>query len=188
MTMRRASVLAAALLLAFPLAAALAGEKLGGEASEIAVVTSTVEKIDLAAREVTLKGEDGRSETVKVDPEVRNLPQVRVGDRVTVKYYRSIAIFVTPPGGLPSVSETSALQRAALGEKPSGRISNVVEATVNVEAVDLEKRTVTVRGPKGNVAVVGVGDRVKHLDRIKAGDQVVTRYVEAVAVSVEAPE
>jgi hypothetical protein len=66
-------------------------------------------------------------------------------------------------------------------------ITSVVEATANVEAVDLKKRTVTVKGPKGNVNTVKVGDHVKKLDQVKVGDQVVVRYTEAVAISVEKP-
>jgi len=46
---------------------------------------------------------------------------------------------------------------------------------------------VTVKGPKGNVNTVKVGDHVKNLDQVKVGDQVVVRYTEAVAISVEKP-
>jgi hypothetical protein len=168
-------------------AAVLAADKPGGEVAELTVVTATVQKIDMATREVTLKGEDGKVETIKVGPEARNLGQVQVGDKVTAKYYEAVAIFVTPPGGQPSVSETTDIERAALGQKPAGVITSVVEATANVEAVDLKKRTVTVKGPKGNVNTVKVGDHVKKLDQVKVGDQVVVRYTEAVAISVEKP-
>jgi len=168
-------------------AAVPAADKPGGEASELVVVTATVQKIDMATREVTLKGEDGKIETVKVGPEARNLGQLKVGDKVTAKYYQALAIFVAPPGGQPSVSETTDVERAALGQKPGGQITNVVEATATVEAVDLKKRTVTVKGPKGNVNTVKVGDHVKKLDQVKVGDQVVVRYTEAVAISVDKP-
>jgi len=183
---RIATCLFLALCLIVP-AAVLAADKPGGEVGELTVVTATVQKIDMATREVTLKGEDGKVETIKVGPEARNLGQVQVGDKVTAKYYEAVAIFVTPPGGQPSVSETTDIERAALGQKPAGVITTVVEATANVEAVDLKKRTVTVKGPKGNVNTVKVGDHVKNLDQVKVGDQVVVRYTEAVAISVEKP-
>ena len=175
-----------AICLALP-AASLAADKPGVEASELTVVTATVEKIDMATREVTLKGEDGKLETVKVGPEARNLDQVKVGDKVTLKYYESVAVFVAPPGGKPSVTETTDIERAALGAKPGGKITNVVEATATVEAVDLNKRTVTFKGPEGNVKTVKVSDLVKRLNEVKAGDRIVVRYTEAVAVSVEKP-
>lgn len=165
---------------------AVAGEKPGVETAELVVATATVEKIDLSTREVTLKGEDGTLETVKVGPEARNLSQVNVGDKVTMKYYQALAIFVTPHAGMPSVTEATNLQRAPLGAKPSGQVTNVVERTAIVEAMDPAKRTVTIRGPGGSRNTMKVGDQVK-LDQINVGDQVVARYTEAVAISVEKP-
>jgi len=167
---------------------AVAADMPGGEVSDLVVVTATVEKIDMSTREVTLKGTDGKLETITVGPEARNLGQVKVGDVVTMKYYQSLAIFVAPPGGEPSVSETTDVERAALGKKPAGQVTKVTQATVTVEAVDLEKRTVTVKGPKGNVTTLKVGDQVKRLNEVKVGDQIVARYTEAVAISVEKPK
>lgn len=183
---RRLLASLAALIFVLSAAIAVADEKPGGEASQLVVVTATVEKIDLETREVTLKGGDGKLETVKVGPEARNLGQVKVGDKVTMKYYQALAIAVTPPGNAPSVTEATEVQRAPLGEKPAGQVSKVVEATATVEALDLLKRTVTLKGPKGNVRTFKVGDQVR-LDQVKVGDQVVTRYTEALAISVEKP-
>jgi Cu/Ag efflux protein CusF len=162
-------------------------DKPGVQTSELTVVTATVEKIDMKTREVTLKGEGGKSETIKVGPEARNLDQLKVGDKVTMKYYESVALFVAPPGGKPSVSETTEIERAAKGQKPGGVVTTVVEATATVEAVDLAKRTVTVKGPEGKVKTVKVSDAVKRLNEVKVGDQIVLRYTEAVAISVDKP-
>jgi Cu/Ag efflux protein CusF len=167
-------------------AAAIAADKPGGEATDLVVVTATVEKIDLETREVTLKGKDGKLETIKVGPEARNLDQLKVGDKVTFKYYQALAIFVSDPGEKPSMSEATNVQRAPLGAKPGGQVTNVVEAVATVEAVDPAMRTATIRGPRGNVHTMKVGDHVQ-LDRVKVGDQVTVRYTEALAVSVEKP-
>src|SRR6185436_9453024 len=62
-----------------------------GTVSESTVtVSAIVTKIDLKARKVTLRGPDGKSETIKVPDEVQNLPQVKVGDEVVVVYHESI--------------------------------------------------------------------------------------------------
>jgi len=53
--------------------------------------TATVESIDQASRLVTLRGEDGHATTLLVSEEVRNLPQVKTGDKVTVSYYEALA-------------------------------------------------------------------------------------------------
>ena len=47
-------------------------------------VTATVTKIDYATREVTLKAEDGQVYSFVASEDVRNLAQVKVGDRVHV--------------------------------------------------------------------------------------------------------
>jgi Cu/Ag efflux protein CusF len=175
----------AAVLLAFA-SFCTAGEKPGGAVEDLLVVTSIVEKVDLKTREVSLRGEDNRLETIKVGPDARNLEQLKVGDRVTLKYYQALAIFIAPPGEQPSRSETSDVQRAPVGSKPGGRATNVVEATAKIEALDLQKRTATIRGPRGNVHTLKVGDEVR-LDKVQVGDLVKVRYTEAVAVSVDKP-
>jgi len=52
--------------------------------------TATVQAIDLDKRVVTLKGEKGNVFDLKVGEEAKNLPQVKVGDRVTVQLYESL--------------------------------------------------------------------------------------------------
>lgn len=52
-----------------------------------------------------------------------------------------------------------------------------------VDAVDKEKGTVTLKGPKGRAVTLGVKDKSK-LDVLAVGDPVVATYIEAVAVQV----
>src|SRR5262245_12838534 len=47
--------------------------------------TATVQAIDLAHREVTLKGPEGNVETVMVPPEVRRITDIKVGDEVNIQ-------------------------------------------------------------------------------------------------------
>jgi Cu/Ag efflux protein CusF len=171
-------------LFLFSAVPAFAADKPGGTAAELVVVTATVEKIDMATREVTLKGANGKLETIKVGPEARNLGQLKVGDKVTFKYYQGLAISVGPVGDKPPMKETGGGERAPRGAKPGGQVTTVVEAGATVEAVDLEKRTATIRGPRGNVNTLKVGDQVQ-LDKVKAGDKVSIRYTEALAISVK---
>jgi hypothetical protein len=53
-------------------------EAMGG--GDVTAVTAQVQAVDLAKRIVTLKGPEGNVFDVKVGDEVRNLPQVKVGD------------------------------------------------------------------------------------------------------------
>jgi hypothetical protein len=55
--------------------------------------------------------------------------------------------------------------------------------TAKVEAIDYDKRTVTLMGPQGNRRMVKVDESVKRLNEVKPGDEVVVRYTEAVAIA-----
>jgi hypothetical protein len=54
-------------------------------------------------------------------------------------------------------------------------VVDTMQVTANVEAVDWHKRTITLRGPQGNVTTYKVGDGVTRLNDVKMGDQVVLR-------------
>lgn len=70
------------------------------------------------------------------------------------------------------------------GEKPSMKTGGLVTVTAKVEAIDPASRTLTLKGPKGNVVTIKVGDQVKNLDQVKVGDQVIAKYYEALAIRV----
>ena len=60
-----------------------------------------------------------------------------------------------------------------------------VKATV--EAIDLQNRVVTLKGPKGKVFDLKVGEEAKNLPQVKVGDEVVAKYYESIAVQVQKP-
>ena len=72
-----------------------------------AEIVATVERVDAARRTVSLKGPRGNVVTMDVGEEVRNLPQVKVGDRVVVTYARALALELKK-GGPASASASSA--------------------------------------------------------------------------------
>ena len=58
------------------------------------------------------------------------------------------------------------------------------EAMVTVTKVDKENRTVTFRGPKGNLGTLTVPPEGQNFDQVKAGQQYRMKYVEAVALEI----
>lgn len=174
-------------LLLLSAAVCAAADLPGGTVKNVMVSMATVEEIDIATREVTLKGEEGEAPvTIVVGPEVRNLEQVRVGDRVTITVSEELAIFAAPQGGSPSITETLEDRRTPLGGKPGRSVTDVVETTVTIVALDLAKHTALIREHSGDLRPIRVSDRM-NLDGIKVGDQVVVRHTKAVAISVENP-
>jgi hypothetical protein len=148
-------------------------------------LTATVKAIDLDKRLVTLQGPKGNEVTIQVDERAKNLPQVKVGDQVKVKYYEALAFRVVPPGqAAPPPSATSAITTAQPGEKPAGVAGREVTVTVTIEAINQKAGTVTFKGPQGNSETVKAQDP-NNLRLIKVGDQVEITYTEALAISVE---
>jgi len=150
-------------------------------------VTATVESIDLATRAVTLKGPDGKVMGLKVSEEVKNLPQVKVGDKVTVTYYESIAAQIIKPGTGPASAAQQAVATAKPGEKPAGAMVQQVTVVAAVEAIDKTTQHVTLKGPEGKTVEVKVKNP-KNLEGVKVGDEVAITYTEAMAISVEKPK
>jgi hypothetical protein len=67
----------------------------------------------------------------------------------------------------------------------AGGAGELLTVTATVEAVDQGKRIVTLKGPEGDVFDVKVGKEVRNLKQVKAGDLVVAKYFEAVAIEVK---
>ena len=149
-----------------------------------AVMTATVVAIDLQQRIVTLKGENGEVRDIKVGEEAVNLPQVKVGDLVTVKFYESIAVEVIKPGTVMGAGEKTAIVRAKPGEMPGGMVAKQVSVTATITAIDKQKSTITLKGPEGKPATVKVLDPA-NLEKVKVGDELMITYTEALAISVE---
>ena len=166
---------------------ASAGKKPSVFKENVVTGTATVEAIDLEKRIVTLKRADGSVFDLAVGPQVRNLPQVKVGDEVVVKYYQSIAVQVKKPGATEGSTVKETVTRAKPGEKPAGVVAKQVTVTATVEKIDKKKMIATLKGPEGKVVDVKVRDP-KNLENVNVGDQVDITFTEAVAVSVEKPK
>jgi uncharacterized membrane protein (UPF0127 family) len=71
---------------------------------------------------------------------------------------------------------------------PGGRaVSQAVSLTATVEAIDSEKRVVSLKGPKGGVVDVEVPQGAANFDQIKVGDKVQVDYHESVALFLGKP-
>jgi hypothetical protein len=64
-------------------------------------------------------------------------------------------------------------------------IADAVRVTASVEAIDKDKRLVTLKGPDGNNFVVHAGPEVRNFDQIKVSDLVVVRYIEALTLELK---
>jgi hypothetical protein len=150
-----------------------------------AIRRTAVEAVDHATRTVTLKGSEGRPRTLKVDTAVRNFAQVQQGDQVLAESYEETAIVVRSSAAQPTAGEAGGVAVAPRGAKPGVADVETRGMTATVEAIDLQHRTVTLRGPQGNAVTLQVGAQVKQCEQGKVGDEVMVRHTEAVAITVQ---
>ncbi len=149
-------------------------------------MTATVTAVDPKTRMITLRDVDGETAvTFKASQEMRNLEQLKVGDRVTVEYYESVAIQVQPPGD-PVNDVRAAVDRAEPGDKPGGVLAQHTTITAIVEKLDKKNSMATLRGQKGDLQTITVRDP-KKLANVNVGDRVVITYTEIVTAAVRAP-
>jgi hypothetical protein len=156
-------------------------------AESLLQMTATVTAIDPSTRIVTLRGERGATTTVQVGPEVRNLAQVRVGDKVVVGYYQGVLAEVKKPGeGSQGVETASAATRARPGERPAGAAGTAIRETVTIESVDTSFETVTFKRQDGSTRLYAVETPQgrEFIRKLRKGDQVEVTYIEALAVEV----
>jgi hypothetical protein len=152
--------------------------------AQTVTTSAVVEAIDLDSREVTLKGANGKTVTVHADERIRNLDQVKVGDRVNIKYTTAVAVQLKPAGAAaPSETVTEDITHTRPGGKPAGVSRRTDTIVAEITAIDPAKPSVTLRGPKGNSLEMEVA-HPEYLKEVHVGDQVQVTYVEAVAVSV----
>lgn len=154
-------------------------------------VSATVEAIDLDSRMVALLAPDGRKFTMQAGPEVRNLSQINVGDRVITRYYTAIAAELRQRGDGTGATEApvvdTALGRAAEGDRPAGAVGRQVRQSVRITTVDKKNHVVNFYGSDGLVRSLPVRtpEAQQFIAKLEPGDEVEVTYTEALAVSVE---
>jgi hypothetical protein len=191
--MNRAIVLAIAALLIGPQAVLAQKPSLQGgavvasEPGKVVVVAAaevvaTVVAIDKATRTVTLKGPQRTVDVVAGD-EVRNFDQIRLGDRVAVKYQEALTLELKKTRTTGAPTETEVAVRSKPGERPGGSVKREITILADVVAVDPKKSIISLKGPRGNVVDLKV-QNPDHFKVVKKGDQVEAVYSEAIAVAV----
>lgn len=179
--------LAAAALAMGAVASCNGAAPVGVEFSDAVVVTADVVAIDKVGRIVTLIGPEGNKVDIEAGDEVRNFDQIKLGDKVKVTYYESVALYLGIPGSQPEVDATQAVVRAAEGERPGGMVARTIDVSASVRAIDRKKRELTLKLADGDVVKIEVDPSVKAFDTLKVGDSIHARLTRALAIAVEAP-
>jgi Cu/Ag efflux protein CusF len=152
----------------------------------LASASAVIQVIDSGTRAITLKFDDGSINTVVAGPEIQRFNDLKVGDKVTFKYYESVVYAIQQPGAKPPVAEATGIVRNQSGA-PGGVAARRLTATVTVQVINPTIPSITVKKEDGSTMSFKVEDP-KNLAGVKVGDKVQVTYTQALAVSVESPK
>src|SRR3954464_5700297 len=89
-------------------------------------VTAQVMAIEKGTRTITLKGPDGKTADVVAGEEVKNFPQIKVGDFVVVEVMQSLALELRKTKGGEAIAAREGAVTAKPGERPAAMQARAV--------------------------------------------------------------
>jgi Cu/Ag efflux protein CusF len=114
---------------------------------------------------------------------MKRFSELKVGDKVTAKFYENVVIRMKRPGESDVVSATKNTTGAEQ-ELPGGTRAKQKTLTVEITAIDPVASTISFNGPNNWKYTSKVQDTAA-LSGVKVGDKVDIVWTEAMLVSVE---
>jgi hypothetical protein len=193
-TTRLASAGAIALLAATPLLTTATPAWAGKDAaianavpeSEELTAEATIKAIDPSTRTLSLARPSGETFTVTAGPTVR-LQLLKVGDRISVKFYRSVAFMLSTPSQKVPDNVLSAAAARPVGA-PGGLALTQIRVSGTVVSIDLATHSLQLVNPSGGRVYtfwVTNPKRQAQLPRLKVGDTLTAVVTDALAVDVQ---
>ncbi|MGD9889431.1 MAG: hypothetical protein AB7S56_09230 [Halothiobacillaceae bacterium] len=149
---------------------------------------ATVTAVNPKTREITLRDNTGEITTIVAGDEVRNFPQIKVGDILRVRMLQSLLMEVRPHNTLVTRTEVEeGVALAPKGGQPGMATGRRITTVVTIQALDMKKDFVKFTLPNGEVrtttAKSAAGKELLHT--LKVGDQVDVVFTDAVGISLE---
>jgi len=151
--------------------------------SESATVRATVVAVDLKTREVTLKGEDGKTFEVQAGSHVEHLDQIKPGDVVAATLTESVAFQVVKKGERPSGVSESVTKNAG----QSGEVGRTMTTWFRIAAYDRDTHVLWVTTSKGLTKKITVQDPKAQakLANLSPGNTVKVTYTQTLALTLD---
>jgi hypothetical protein len=162
-----------------------AQEHLVGIGSETVVtIHGKIVSVNRPKKLVTLEGPNGKQVTLQVyNP--YNLAAAKPGERFVAKFYEIATVRKLMPGeSLPPASLAQGIISATPGQTPGAAVGTRVQLLVTVDAIDKNKKTITVEGPDGAAETVSVANPA-NLKYVKVGEKIVITLSKVVAIALE---
>lgn len=153
---------------------------------ETLTATAEVVAVDPATRQLTLRGPLGGEISGRVDEDVKNLGQVKVGDLVSISYHASVVLSAAKPGEPNPLFTGGEASTAEEGQRPAASVSAQSKHTVSVVSVDPEKRSIVLQGEDGTLFPVEVErpEFARKLQTVRPGDKIDVVATEALIAEV----
>jgi hypothetical protein len=179
---------AAAVLMATTLfaCAETAEPPMPAERESLVTGRAVVESVNQQTRQVVLRGENGRVQSITAGPQVRNLPQLQAGDVVRLDYYESVSVKMADPSTDSAPEGVVVTERAPVGGTPGASTAAAVRMVVQFISYDPDTDIATFTTPDGVVHTVTVDPEMRDFAAdLESGDRVDLTMTEALAVSIE---
>ena len=147
---------------------------------ESKTVTATVEAVDQGTRTVTLKLADGTYETIVAPASVERFNAIKVGDRMTARYYDNVVLRLKRPGEKDVDTAKDAITKTP-GVSPGATAATQRTITATITAIDLKVPSISFSGPNNWKYSQRVED-VNALKQVKVGDKIDITWTEALMV------
>ncbi len=149
---------------------------------EMRTSTVVVEAIDVQNRQVTAKKDDGTYEVYYIPEAVKQFETLKVGDKITAKYYENIVLQLKAPGEASVDKSSSAVTRSDTATAGTAARQRTITATIT--AIDPNLPSITFTGPNNWKYSTRVQDKAA-LAKVKVGDKVDITWTEARILSLE---
>ncbi len=126
---------------------------------------------------------------VDADPGPRRAQEFKGGS--AMKFIPALlctAWFTVLCGGMAVAQDTKPAAITVLEDASPIMYGRSAKIKATVEAVDLDARDITLKGPKGRLSTLRVEERVRNLSQVQLGDEVIVRYHESVGLQLRKTE
>jgi hypothetical protein len=140
---------------------------------KVTKVTGVIEKVDTDKHMMSIKLDNGKKQTLKVDKSVKGLDQFKPSDHVQLSYTQEIiAMTDSSDQGGGKMAKYGAVDIEPEGDKPALVKVDTSEISGKVVSVDPKGRRLTFEDPDGKKRTLKLSQKIKDLDKFKPGDMI----------------
>jgi hypothetical protein len=163
-------------------AASMARQEPRAFTQQIFAVSGEVDDVDRVGRMITIKSAGVVQSPIYAGPDLPIFDQLKRGDTVTIRFYDSYIVTLTPGERMGPPLNTTAEAQTKL-DRDDASVMQQVKLTVTVDAIDPAMRVVTYHG-FDNRRVQKQVLQPQLIDGLKVGDVVTITYTRARAAAI----